>query len=155
MKQFNLDEYIRLKEEGKEPRIVTGKGDNVRILCTDCKGKDYPIVALWESGEDEMGGFFTANGIYLGSYGESNRDLFFADMEEEPKYRPFKDAEECFNEVKRHGGWMMDPTTEDRICITWVRSDHIRSGGIIFDFAEIVKSYIWTDDNAPCGIKED
>ena len=42
MKQFNLKEY--LKDPNK--KVVTRDGRNVRIICTDRQGGDYPILAL-------------------------------------------------------------------------------------------------------------
>ena len=46
MKQFNLDEYLK----NPSRKVVTRDGKNVRIVCTDKKGNDYPVVALieWE-----------------------------------------------------------------------------------------------------------
>lgn len=94
MKQFNLDEYLRLKGEGKEPRIVTREGKNARILCTDYSNGAYPIIALYEWNERELCCTYTIDGTFFGSGKESNHDLFFADLDDEPKYRPFKDAED-------------------------------------------------------------
>ena len=40
--QFSLEEYI----ENPDRKVVTRDGRNVRILCTDQKGTEYPILAL-------------------------------------------------------------------------------------------------------------
>ena len=42
MKQFDLKEY--LKDPNK--KVVTRDGRNVRIICTDRRGEDHPILAL-------------------------------------------------------------------------------------------------------------
>ena len=73
----------------------------------------------------------------------------------EPKYRPYKNADECFAEVLKHGGWIKHPTTEMRMFIIWVNPNHIISGENIFEFAEMVESYVWADDGTPCGILEE
>lgn len=153
MKQFNLDEFLRLKEEGKEPKIVTRCGAPVRIVCTDVQDKLYPVLALYRYYDTEDSLLTDTKGRYLGEE-DDDLDLFFADLDEEPKYRPYKDADECFAEVQKHGGWMKHPTTEARMLITWVNPDHILSGENIFEFAEMVESYIWADDGSPCGVKE-
>lgn len=74
MKQFNLEEYLRLKEEGREPKIVTREGIPVRILRTDRNHYTFPIVGLFEDGSIES---FTTKGLF--TYGvDSRNDLFFA-----------------------------------------------------------------------------
>ena len=42
MKQFNLDEYLA----NPTKKLITRDGRPVRIICTDAKYYDYPIIAL-------------------------------------------------------------------------------------------------------------
>ena len=49
MKQFNLEEYLK----NPSRKVVTRDGRNVRIICTDKRGTNFPIVALVEC-EDEL-----------------------------------------------------------------------------------------------------
>ena len=76
MKEFNLDEYLK----NPKMKVVTRDGREVtRILCTDAKSKDYPIVALIKSadGEEEYPLRYAVNGQYcLGGY-KQQHDLFF------------------------------------------------------------------------------
>ena len=95
MKQFDLNEFLKLKAEGKEPKIVTRNGHNVRILCTDRKKVvlelSFPVVALVKYDEDgEWVTYYTERGM-LYKYEESGSDLFFADSNEEPvcPFKPF------------------------------------------------------------------
>lgn len=77
MKQFDLEEYLRLKEEGKEPKIVTRDGRDARIICTDRQGSQ-PVVALVSQDVDyEEFYSFYANGLYTDNL-ETILDLFFA-----------------------------------------------------------------------------
>ena len=48
MKKFNLEEYLKHPTQ----KVVTGDGRNVRIVCTDVKDDDYPILVLVEQPED-------------------------------------------------------------------------------------------------------
>ena len=73
----------------------------------------------------------------------------------EPKYRPYKNADECFVEAQKHGYWMKHPTTEERILITCVTPNYVLSGENIFEFAKMVESYVWADDGTPCGVLEE
>ena len=74
MKQFSLDEYLA----NPSRKVVTRRGLNARIICTDRKDLIYPIVALIEtkSGGESLQ-YFTKDGKY---YADDlyEDDLFFA-----------------------------------------------------------------------------
>ena len=74
MKQFNLEEYLA----NPSKKVVTRRGLNARIICTDRKDLIYPIVALIETkpGEEYLQ-YFTKDGKY---YVDDlyQDDLFFA-----------------------------------------------------------------------------
>ena len=73
MKQFSLEEYLA----NPSRKVVTRDGKNVRIVCTDKKGNDYPVVALieWEKVEEACD--YTKDG-YLNDGHITDYDLFFA-----------------------------------------------------------------------------
>ena len=48
MEQFSLEKYLA----NPSRKVVTRNGRNVRIVCTDMKCKDYPILALEELLDD-------------------------------------------------------------------------------------------------------
>lgn len=81
MEQFNLDKYL----ENSWKKVVTRDGRSVRIICTDKKGVEYPIVALIKmpinNEEKEIIHTFTKNGHWLNL--ESISDLFFAPEKKE------------------------------------------------------------------------
>ena len=88
MKRFNLDEYLK----NPTRKVVTGTGRNVRIICTDRKDADYPIVALISNncgnGEDTL--YYTKEGkFYTDSIG--SLDLFFAPEKKEGWINLFRD----------------------------------------------------------------
>ena len=76
MKQFNLKEYLA----NPNRKVVTGDGRNVRIICTDGKRRDYPIIALVEEPSSRFENVFSyTEGGQLISYAPSKEhDLFFA-----------------------------------------------------------------------------
>lgn len=76
MKQFNLEEYLK----NPNKKVVTRDGRNVRIICTDRRGGDHPILALCTmSNESENLYSYLPNGrMYLNADAESCMDLFFA-----------------------------------------------------------------------------
>ena len=75
MKQFNLDEYLK----NPSRKVVTRDGRDVRIICTDRKGKFIkPIVALVYDAENEWEDCpsYNSDGKCNDDM-ESNLDLFF------------------------------------------------------------------------------
>lgn len=77
MKPFNLEEYLA----NPSRKVVTRDGQNARIICTDRKDSDAPIVALvgFRSAEGEICLYYTKEGkIYTDDSLASNADLFFA-----------------------------------------------------------------------------
>ena len=75
MKQFNLEEYLA----NPSKKIVTRDGRKVRIICTDRKRLNYPIVALIENKptEGESVLYYTKEGKMFLDNGLSDADLFF------------------------------------------------------------------------------
>lgn len=154
MRQFDLNTYLRLKEEGKEPRIVTRDGHSARIVCTDMKVGSYPVLALFTDSHDEEETLnCTASGrFYLSD--EHKFDLFFADLDPEPTYRPYKDVEECFKDVVKHGGWIKN-TSGQYLHVLAVTSGAITySDSISFPFERACRYWVWADDNSPVGARE-
>lgn len=74
----------------------------------------------------------------------------------EPKYRPFKDAEECWQEMQKHQpfGWVKDKKDGYYVLITAVdNGDYMSlSGNSGWSFYSLMKDYTFTDD-IPFGIK--
>lgn len=74
----------------------------------------------------------------------------------EPKYRPFKDAEECWTEMEKHQpfGWVKSKEDGSRSLITYIVADGEVSidgiGGFVLD--EIMEHYTFAD-GIPFGIK--
>lgn len=74
----------------------------------------------------------------------------------DPKYRPFKDAEECWQEMQKHQpfGWLKDKNDGHRTLITVVdNEDMMALNGITgWDFLSIMNMYVFAD-GTPFGVK--
>lgn len=76
----------------------------------------------------------------------------------EPKYRPFKDAEECWQEMQKHEyfGWIKakDTSIPNRfMIINSVRNEEVSiTSGVDFTYNELVEHYTFID-RTPFGIK--
>ena len=74
MKPFSLEEYLK----NPNRKVVTGEGRNVRIICTDSKIRNYPIIALVEEPSRFENIFSYTEGGQMISYEPSEKyDLFF------------------------------------------------------------------------------
>lgn len=90
MRPFNLEEYLK----NPSKKMVTRSGYNARIICTDRKDADYPIIALVsrESIEKESTLYYTKEGrFYVNGLSES--DLFFVTERREGWINIYKGAD--------------------------------------------------------------
>ena len=77
-----------------------------------------------------------------------------------PKYRPFKDAEECWNEMQKHQpfGWIKPK--DDDVVTKFMLIDALRNEGIAvrtnirFNYHELLQYYTFAD-RTPFGIIEE
>lgn len=77
----------------------------------------------------------------------------------EAKYRPFKNAEECWGEMLKHQpfGWIVDEDSYRSIAICDDESIEVPSfvnGDFVISFKEAMDGYTFADGN-PFGIKEE
>lgn len=74
--------------------------------------------------------------------------------EQEPKYRPFKDAEECWQEMQKHQpfGWVKEKERNVRTVINYVHNDGVMfsCGSVLFE--RLFDIYTFAD-GTPFGVK--
>ena len=81
-------------------------------------------------------------------------------IKQEPKFRPFKDAEECWNEMQKHQpfGWIKPK--DDDVVNKFMLIDALRNEGIAvrtnirFNYQELLQYYTFAD-RTPFGIIEE
>ena len=75
MEQFSLEKYLA----NPSRKVVTRDGRNVRIICTDKRDLNFPIIALIETipGGEEVTHSYTKDGKYYTACSDI-LDLFFA-----------------------------------------------------------------------------
>ena len=76
----------------------------------------------------------------------------------EPKYRPFKDADECWNEMLKHEpfGWVIYKNEGSKFIIRNILDNYyynVDIGGNKYKFDETFDRFAFID-NSPFGIKE-
>jgi len=73
----------------------------------------------------------------------------------EPKYRPFKDAEECWQEMQKHQpfGYTYDRFNNIRDCITKVTTTGVAyDSPTVISFEEVFDRFVFAD-GVPFGVK--
>ena len=74
----------------------------------------------------------------------------------EPKYRPFANAEECWQEMQKHQpfGWLKDKNDGHLTLITVVDNDNMMAlnGRVGWDFLSMMNNYVFAD-GTPFGVK--
>ena len=75
MEQFSLEKYLA----NPSRKVVTRDGRNIRIVCTDKRDLNFPIIALIETipGGEEVTHSYTKDGKYYTACSDI-LDLFFA-----------------------------------------------------------------------------
>ena len=119
-----------------------------------------PIIQAFAEGKTIQ--LFT-NGIWEGAENPSFEELSRYRIKPEPKYRPFKTKEECWNEMLKHQpfGWIIRDSDKEYINIVAVSDDKpdndlAVSIGLYSDlylrFENLFKAYKFTD-GTPFGVQ--
>ena len=134
--------------------------------------KMLPIIQAYVDGkvveyQDAETGEWQAVEDYLFLITVDDKPRYYR-IKPEPKYRPFKDAEECWNEMLKHEpfGWLKHQSSEwlededeswyENITTVmsttvWFNADDIESRTL--SFKKVMKEYTFVD-GTPFGIKE-
>ncbi len=98
---------------------------------------------------------------YLSDDADFNLNPLRYRIKPEPKYRPFTNADECWQEMQKHQpfGWIKDKQDGSYVLITNVNDDEDSGGMSInsnggWDFVGLMDNYTFAD-GTPFGIKEE
>ena len=75
-------------------------------------------------------------------------------VQPEPKYRPFKDAEECWQEMKNHQpfGWVKSTLFKDLDLVERVTTLYVEINRDIIDYKDALEKFTFAD-GTPFGVK--
>ena len=76
-------------------------------------------------------------------------DDFEYRIKPEPKYRPFKDAEECWKEMQKHKpfGWVKSTLFKDLALVKRVTTLYVEINRDIIDYKDALEKFTFADDN--------
>lgn len=113
-----------------------------------------PIIQAYSEGKE-------IEGLYKGTKSpwfkikdmDLNGEIIFR-IKPEPKYRPFKDAEECWQEMQKHQpfGWVKEKERNVRTIINYIHDDGVMfsCGSVLFE--RLFDIYTFAD-GVPFGVK--
>lgn len=120
-----------------------------------------PIIQAFTEGKTIQSKYINGSNTWF-----DDNNLNFGDgveyrIKPESKYRPFKDAEECWQEMQKHQpfGWIKDKGDGYKVTITKVNDDEKTdnmsiNGNGSWNFQGIMHYYTFAD-GTPFGIKEE
>ena len=75
-------------------------------------------------------------------------DDFEYRIKPEPKFRPFKDAEECWQEMKKHQpfGWVKSTLFKDLALVKRVTTLYVEINRDIIDYKDSLEKFTFADD---------
>ena len=70
-------------------------------------------------------------------------------VKSEPKYRPFNDAEECWQEMSKHQqfGWVKSTLFKDLALVNRVTTLYVEINRDIIDYKDALEKFTFADDN--------
>ena len=112
-----------------------------------------PIIKAFAEGKTIQ--LFT-NGIWEGAENPSFEELSRYRIKPEPKYRPFKTQEECWQEMHKHPdfGWVIAKDSKIMYHIYVIGIGYVLMDNMSISFPETFAEYEFTD-GTPFGIKEE
>ena len=113
-----------------------------------------PVITAFAEGKPIE--FFTITGKWVDyNLAEFNPNLKYR-IKQDTEYRPFKDPQECWEEMKKHQpfAWVRHKYGEGYIVITNINHDFIEIEGTYeYSFERLMKFYTFADGE-PFGIKQ-
>lgn len=120
-----------------------------------------PIIQAFAEGKTIQSRFINGSNTWWDDNNLSFGDGVYYRIKPEPKYRPFKDAEECWQEMQKHEpfGWVKDKERGHKVTITRVNDDE-NTGFMAINgksewTLEGLMDYYTFADGTPFGIKEE
>ena len=117
-----------------------------------------PIIQAWAKGKEIQYRTYPNKWVDIE---ETERLIFMGPSSDyrikpEPKYRPFKNQEECWQEMHNHPnfGWLKRNSTGRYVHISVVSSDNLMFGSKGYDYNAAFECYTFTD-GTPFGIKKE
>lgn len=124
--------------------------------CIDIHNTNKPFILIYG---DDSKLFITYSNDVEWFYNHPHREITPEDILDitidETRYRPFKDADECWEEIKKHEpfGWIVNANSHH--LITSINHSFIWiSPKIYYAFGEAIETFTFAD-GTPFGIKED
>ena len=115
----------------------------------------YPILQAYAEGKviESRTKPSTVKGTYIPNDWTEMKEIEFWNNTEyrvksEPKYRPFKNAEECWQEMQKHKpfGWVKSTLFKDLALVKRVTTLYVEINRDIIDYKDALEKFTFADD---------
>ena len=129
------------------------KGEIQRLLPIFQAMADGRIIQFAANGNDWTDIDGEEEGLFLDTLIDNPQ---YYRIKPEPKYRPFKDAEECWQEMSKHQpfGWVKSTLFKDLALVNRVTTLYVEINRDIVDYKDALEKFTFADDNN-FGVKEE
>ena len=128
------------------------KGEIQRLLPIFQAMADGRIIQFAANGNDWIDIDGEEEGLFLDTLIDNPQ---YYRIKPEPKYRPFKNAEECWQEMQKHKpfGWVKSTLFKDLALVKRVTTLYVEINRNIIDYKDALEKFTFAD-GTPFGIKE-
>ena len=122
------------------------KGEIQRFLPIFQAMADGRIIQVSENGNDWIDIDGEEEGLFLDTLIDNPQCYR---IKPEQKYRPFKDAEECWQEMQKHQpfGWVKSTLFKDFALVKRVTTLYVEINRDIIDYKDALEKFTFADDN--------
>ena len=122
------------------------KGEIQRLLPIFQAMADGMVIQFSENGNDWIDIDGEEEGLLLDTLIDNPQ---YYRIKPEPKYRPFKDAKECWQEMQKHQpfGWVKSTLFKDFALVKRVTTLYVEINRDIIDYKDALEKFTFADDN--------
>lgn len=127
------------------------KGEIKRLLPIFQAMADGSIIQFAANGNDWTDIDGEEEGLFLDTLIDNPQ---YYRIKPEPKYRPFKNAEECWQEMQKHQpfGWVKSTLFKDLALVNRVTTLYVEINREIIDYKDALEKFTFAD-GTPFGVK--
>lgn len=122
------------------------KGEIQRLLPIFQAMADGRIIQVSENGNDWIDIDGEEEGLFLNTLIDNPQCYR---IKPEPKYRPFSNSEECWQEMQKHQpfGWVKSTLFKDLALVKRVTTLYVEINRDIIDYKDALEKFTFADDN--------
>ncbi len=88
------------------------------------------------------------------SYLDIQNLAYLVEQPKEKEYKPFSSVEKAVEEIKKHGGWVLNKKNKEHLLLVGYNFEDssLLFSALWYSLSELFKLFVFTDDGTPCGV---